>query len=171
MFLISQIRWGGATRDEGESAGGKASAGLSMAPPGEGWKSSNIDFGGGSAAAKKAKKKSKERRRHNTGRQPPPAGADAVLQPLSGALTLAPLAQVFKDGGTQTPTADEVVLVFTPLVAQHLFGDPVGPGGQSCDGDNPRNRGDPGSEMRLDPLGAFLWWGGFPYVSGPLNAR
>ena len=57
-------------------------------------------------------------------------------QPLFGALTLAPLAQVFKDGGTKTPTADEVVLVFTPLVAQHLFGDPVGPGGQSCDGFN-----------------------------------
>jgi hypothetical protein len=32
---------------------------------------------------------------------------------------------------------------------------------QTCDvfNDNPRNRGDPGSEVRLDPLGAFLWWG------------
>ena len=27
-------------------------------------------------------------------------------------------------------------MVFTPIADQHLFGDPVGPGGQSCDGFN-----------------------------------
>ena len=104
-----------------------------MAAP-DGWKASHISYGGGSAAAQKAKKKSAERRRHRKGRQPLP-DADAN-QALFGALTMAPLAQVFKDGGTQPPTADEVALVFTPIVAQHLIGDPVGPGGQPCDGFN-----------------------------------
>jgi hypothetical protein len=121
------------TRDGGKSAGVKAPVGLGMAPL-DGWKTSHIDFGGGSAAAQKAKKKSAERRRHRKGRQPPP-GAGAG-KPLFGALTMAPLAQVFKDGDTQPPTAADVALVFTPTVAQHLFGDPVGPGGQPCDGFN-----------------------------------
>ena len=104
-----------------------------MAAP-DGLESSRINFGEGTAAAQKAQKKSKERRKHRKGRQPPP-GADASM-PLFGALTMAPLAQVLKDGGTQPPTADEVALVFTPIVAQHLFGDPVGPGGQTSDGFN-----------------------------------
>jgi hypothetical protein len=43
---------GDGTRDGGKGAGDKASAGLSMAPPG-GWKTSSIDFGGGSAAAQR----------------------------------------------------------------------------------------------------------------------
>jgi hypothetical protein len=54
---------GGDTRDGGKSAGDKASAGLSMAPPG-GYKTSYINFGGGSAAVKKAKKTSSERRKY-----------------------------------------------------------------------------------------------------------
>jgi hypothetical protein len=131
---------GDATRDEGKSAGGKASAGLSMAPPGEGWKPSNIDFGGGSASAKKAKKKSKERRRHKTGRQPPPPRALALASHSSGRSPwLRSLARSSLQRWRlpfQPPTADEVVLVFTPITAQHLFGDPVGPGGQTSDGFN-----------------------------------
>jgi hypothetical protein len=35
--------------------------------------------------------------------------------------------------------------------------------------DNPRNRGDPGSEIASRSTGG-LWWSGLPYVSGPLNA-
>jgi hypothetical protein len=105
-----------------------------MAPP-AGFKSSHIDFGGGggSAAAKRAKKTSSEASDASLarkGRQPPPAGADGG-KPLFGALTMAPLAQVFKDGGSKPPTAADVALVFTPVVLQHLIADPVGPEGVS----------------------------------------
>jgi hypothetical protein len=103
---------GGDTRDGGKGAGDKASVGLGMAPP-SGYGSSHIDFGGGSAAAKRAKKTSSERRRSRKGRQPPPADADGG-KPLFGALVMAPLAQVFKDGGSKPPTAAEVALIFTP---------------------------------------------------------
>jgi hypothetical protein len=41
---------------------------------------------------------------------------------------MAPLAQVFKDGGSKPPTAADVALVFTPIALQHLLGVPVGPG-------------------------------------------
>jgi hypothetical protein len=88
-----------------------------MAPP-AGAKPSHIDFGGGSAEAKKAKQKSKERRRHKNGRHPhrgPHAG-----MPIFGAPTVAPLGQVFRDGGSgcysKPPTADEVALAFPPVV-------------------------------------------------------
>jgi hypothetical protein len=95
---------GDGTRDGGKGAGDKAYVELGMAPP-AGDKSSHIDFGEGSAAAKKAKKTSSERRRSRKGRQPPPADADDG-KPLFGALTMAPLAQVFKDGRRRPQASD-----------------------------------------------------------------
>jgi hypothetical protein len=115
------------------NAGDKASGGLKLASAGGGIKSSHIDFGGGSAVAKKAKKGSSERRKSRKGRKPLQTDASDG-KPLFGELTMAPLAQVFKDGGSKPPTAADVALVFTPMVLQHLLGDPVGPGGSPCPG-------------------------------------
>ena len=127
--------FGDAARAKAKGAGGKVPAGLGMAPP-SGAKPSHIDFGGGSAEAKSAKQRSKDRRKHKTGRQHPPDPHAGM--PLFGSLTVAPLGQAFGEGGpgpySQPPTAEEVALVFPPTVAQHLFGDPVGPGGQTCGG-------------------------------------
>jgi hypothetical protein len=94
-----------------------------------------INFGGGSAAVKKAKKGSSERRKSRKGRKPHRTDANDG-KPLFGDLTMAPLAQVFKDGGSKPPTAADIALVFTPVVLQHLLADPVGPGGKPCDGFN-----------------------------------
>jgi hypothetical protein len=129
--------FGDEARAKGKGAGGKVSAGLGMAPP-SGAELSHIDFGGGSAEAKKAKQRSKDRRKHKTGRQQPPDPHAGM--PIFGSLTVAPLGQAFGEGGpgpySQPPTADEVAVVFPPTAAQHLFGDPDGPGGQTCGGYN-----------------------------------
>ena len=110
---------GNGTRDgRDKNAGDKAPGGLGVASAGGGTKSSHIDFGGGSAAAKKAKKGSSERRKSRKGRKPPRTDASDG-KPLFGELTMAPLAQVFKDGGSKPPTAADVALVFTPVVLQH----------------------------------------------------
>jgi hypothetical protein len=108
---------------------------LGLASSGGGGKASHIDFGGGSAAAKKAKKGSSARRKPRKGRQSPRPGADDGM-PLFGELTMAPLVQVFKDGGSKPPAEADIALVFTPVVLQHLLGDPVGPGGLPCAGFN-----------------------------------
>jgi hypothetical protein len=112
---------GDGTLGGGENAGDEASGGLGVASAGGGTKSSHINFGGGSAAAKKANKDSSERRKSRKGRKPPRTGANNG-KPLFGELTMAPLAQVFKDGGSKPPTAADVALVFTPVRPPTLVG-------------------------------------------------
>jgi hypothetical protein len=92
---------GDGTRVGDENAGNEAPRELGVASAGGGTKASQIDFGGGPAAAKKAKKDSSVRRKSRKGRQPPRADADDG-KPLFGELAMAPLAQVFKDGGSKS---------------------------------------------------------------------
>jgi hypothetical protein len=96
---------------------------MGMGSQGEGEKASNIDYCGGSAASKQAKKASSERRKGRKGRRPKVEMGGGL--PLFGDLSMAPLAQAFKDGESTPPAGADLALVFTPAVLQHLFGGPV----------------------------------------------
>jgi hypothetical protein len=82
---------------------------LGLASSGGGGGASNIDFGGGSAAAKKAKKASSARRKARKGRHSQADAGDGM--PLFGELVMAPLAQVFKDGGCKPPAEADIALL------------------------------------------------------------
>jgi hypothetical protein len=101
---------------------------MGMGAYGEGVGASNIDYGGGSAASKQARKVSSARRKPKKGRRSQAEVGDAHGNGISlfYELTMAPLAQAFKDGESKPPAgAICIVLVFTPVALQHLLGGPI----------------------------------------------